>query len=105
MGPIHFERMHELFAELKKTYGYILVDTGPILAHSEAGAIANQADGVIVVTEWMKTSKQDMSGMLALLKTYAVPVLGVVLNRVDIEKYKEGAVGSDFLLPNIGQAA
>lgn len=104
-GPVPFERMHGFFAELKKDYDYILIDTGPVLAHSEAGALANQADGILVVSAWMKTSKHDISSMLALLKTCSAPVLGLVLNQVDLDRYKDGTVGSDFLLPNLGRAA
>lgn len=93
--------MHEILSELKRTYHYVLIDSGPVLAHSEAGVIANQADGILVVAGWQKTSKHDVAGMLALLKTCAAPIVGLVLNRVDITKYKDGAANADFLLPRI----
>lgn len=99
------EDFHNLLEVLKKEYDYIVIDSGPILARTEATAIARHVDGIILVTEWIKTSKENMSNMLSLLKGFSTPVLGIVLNQVDIDKYKSSTLSSDFLLPNIVKAA
>jgi succinoglycan biosynthesis transport protein ExoP len=99
--PLRVENLSAVFSQMKEIYTSILIDSGPVLSRSEAGVIADHADGVVVVTEWMKTSEQDLSSMFGLLKSFAAPVLGVVLNRVDVEKYKFVTSGADFLLPRI----
>ncbi len=99
------DRLHTVLEQLKREYAFVLVDSGPLLAHSEADAIASQADGIIVITEWLKTSQQNMSNMFATLRALSTPVLGVVINKVDIGKYKNISPGSDFLLPKAANAA
>ena len=91
--------LSQLFEQLKLRYAYVLIDSGPLLAHSEAGVIANQADGIIVVAEWTKTSEGNLSNMLATLQYLSAPVLGVVMSKVDLRKYKKVSGDSDFLLP------
>lgn len=102
---LRIENLKQVFAQLKAQFTYILIDSGPILAHTEATALGTQADGIIVVTEWLKTSERNMGNMLATLKTINTPVIGVALNHVDIEKYKDVTTGSDFLFPRIDNAA
>ncbi|MBL8641780.1 MAG: polysaccharide biosynthesis tyrosine autokinase [Alphaproteobacteria bacterium] len=98
------ERFTDLLKTLKQRYHYVLIDTSPLLAHAEAEAIARHVDGTIIVAEWMKTSQTNILNMSATLKQIKAPVLGVVMNKVDIQKYKTFTPGSDFLLPNISQA-
>ena len=93
--------LRDLFAQLHQSYAYVLIDSEPLLAHSEAGAIANQTDGIIVVTEWIKTSKKNIANMFHALDHLTAPVLGIVINKVNIDKYKTFTAGSDFLLPKI----
>lgn len=95
----------ELIAQLKQRFAYVLIDSGPLLAHSEAEIIAGQVEGIIVVAEWLKTSHRNMQNLAATLDQISTPVLGVVLNKVDIDKYKIVTPGSDFLLPKLSAAA
>lgn len=91
--------VQSLIDQLKAEYEYVLIDSAPLLAHAEAGLLANHADGVIVVAEWIKTADQSIENMFATLKYVAAPILGVVINKVDLGKYKKSTAGSDFLLP------
>ncbi|HEU5047979.1 MAG TPA: polysaccharide biosynthesis tyrosine autokinase [Rickettsiales bacterium] len=97
--------LRTLLDKLKQNYNYILIDSCPLLANSEANSIAEQADGIMVVTEWIKTPRQSINNMLAILQGITTPVLGVAINKVDIGKYKTITVGSDFLLPKLISAA
>jgi capsular exopolysaccharide synthesis family protein len=92
-------RLKTVMDELKNRYEYILVDSSPLLAHSEAAAMARQVDGIIVVAEWMKTSQKNIANMFASLSGFSAPVLGVIINKVDIGKYKSMSSDTDFLLP------
>jgi Mrp family chromosome partitioning ATPase len=102
---LHADRMRALVAQLRQRYAYVLIDSCPVLAHSEAGAIAEHMDGIVVVSEWMKTSRKNMDNMFAALGHVQTPVLGVVINKVDPAKYKTVTPGSDFLLPRPAKAA
>lgn len=88
----------QMMRQLKEEYDYILIDSGPVLSHSESEVLAKKVDGVIVVTEWMKTSRKNVTNMVATLRDISAPVLGIVLNRVDLDRYKKVTSGSDFLL-------
>ena len=98
-------RLKVLLDTLKGSYTYVLVDAGPMLAHSESHAIASQVDGLVVLTEWLKTSTKNLTNVFTSVQTLQTPVLGVVMNKVDIDKYKALSSGSDFLLPKATNAA
>lgn len=98
LGSVKF---HKLLSELQERYAYVLIDSGPILARSESAVIGRQVDGIITVAEWAKTSRQDIASMFAMLSQFTAPVLGVVINRVDIDKYKSASSSADFLLPRM----
>ncbi|MEZ5918366.1 MAG: polysaccharide biosynthesis tyrosine autokinase [Alphaproteobacteria bacterium] len=94
------DNLRALLDGLKDDYSHILIDSGPIMARTEAVALAARTDSVIVVTKWLKTSKEDLAATLDLLKNLPASILGVVLNQVDIGLYKSKTGVSDFLLPN-----
>lgn len=98
-------KLAELMSSLKESYEYVLIDAGPMLAQSEAKVIAAQTDGILVVTEWLKTSQKNLTNLFATLQTVDAPILGVVMNKVDIDKYKTMSTGSDFLIPKAANAA
>lgn len=99
------QRLRDILAQLRDQYSYIFIDSGPMLSHSESEALARQVDGVIVLAEWMKTSVKDVTSMLTTLEAISAPVMGMVINKVDIEKYKVVTPGSDFLIPRMSKAA
>lgn len=97
-------RFSGMMADLKKQYNFILIDSSPLLAHAESEVIAGKVDGVIVVTEWMKTSHPNVANVAITLGQVNAHVIGLAINRVDIERYKSYTTGSDFLLPNMTRA-
>lgn len=98
-------KMSQLLTQMRQNFDYVLIDSSPLLARSEANIIANQADGILVIAEWMKTSQENIANMFKALEDSKTPVLGVVLNKVDIVKYKNISSGLDFLLPRTALAA
>ncbi len=98
-------KLKQAFAELRNHYEFVIIDSGPLMAHSEATAIARQADAALVVTEWLKTPQKSMGNVFATLDDIGANVLGVVINKVDIGKYKTISTNSDFLLPKAANAA
>lgn len=96
-------RFVDMIQSLKGQYNYVLIDSSPLLAHAEAEAIARHVDGTVIISEWMKTSKANISNIAVTLKQMNANVLGIIMNKVDIEKYKTFTSGSDFLLPNMSR--
>ncbi|MDD3019934.1 MAG: Wzz/FepE/Etk N-terminal domain-containing protein [Alphaproteobacteria bacterium] len=99
MASHNFDEMIDF---LKGSFDYILIDSGPVLSHSESEVLSKKVDGVIIVTHWMKTSKRNVLNMLAALHDISAPVLGIVLNNVDLDRYKKVTSGSDFLMARAG---
>jgi protein-tyrosine kinase len=77
-------RMKDLVQELKHFYPdrYVIFDFPPLLSYADALAFAPLADGIIIVVEAAKTAREDIDRSLQMLKEF--PVLGFVLNKVDI---------------------
>jgi protein-tyrosine kinase len=81
---INSHLMAELVMELKHFYPnrYVLFDLPPLLAFADALAFAPQADGIIVVVEAGKTSREDIERTQQMLKKFNF--LGFVLNKLEI---------------------
>lgn len=83
LGSALFKEMMKSF---RKVYDYILVDTPPLGSVIDSVVIAEECDGSVMVIESGVISyrfAQDVKGQLEKCKC---PILGVVLNKVDISK-------------------
>ena len=60
----------------------MLVDTPPLLPVTDAAAIAPAADGVLLVTRFRKTTREQVAAAVAAISAVSVPLLGTVLNMV-----------------------
>ncbi len=80
------KKMNALIAELKETYRYILFDTPPVIAVTDACILANKLDGVVLMARAGKTNLGVAERALQSLHTVNARVLGCVLNDVDITK-------------------
>jgi receptor protein-tyrosine kinase len=78
-------RLGMLLWQARKTFDFIVIDSPPLLAVSDALLLANLADGVVLVTERGKTTLDGVKGAVQRLQQAGVTTLGVVLNRGEIE--------------------
>jgi Mrp family chromosome partitioning ATPase len=76
--------MGELVQDLKHYYPgrYVLFDLPPLLNFADALAFAPLMDGIIVVVEAGKTSREDIERCQEMLKKFNL--LGFVLNKLEI---------------------
>ena len=79
LGSMH---MAALLAEVGSWYDTVLVDTPPLLPVADAAAIAPAADGVLLVTRFHKTTRDQVAAAVAAISAVSVPLLGTVLNMV-----------------------
>jgi non-specific protein-tyrosine kinase len=74
-------RMAAVIDELRRRFDYVVVDSAPTLAVSDAIALARHVDGVLVVIQAKQTPIPQVRRTLATLDQVNAPVLGLVFNK------------------------
>jgi capsular exopolysaccharide synthesis family protein len=77
-------RLTDAIAELRTKYKFIVIDSPPIMAATDAVILSVQADGVLLVVRSGETPKEAFTRARDLLTSVKSHLLGVVLNAVDI---------------------
>lgn len=80
------QRMGELLALLRGTAEYVLIDTPPIIAVTDAAVLASKVDGVLIVINAGKTKRDLAVKARDMLRQVNAHILGVVLNNAEIDK-------------------
>lgn len=76
-------RMTDAIEELRRKYKFIVIDSPPVLAATDAVILSVQTDGVLLVVRSGETPKVAFARTRDLLATVKCHLLGVVLNAVD----------------------
>jgi capsular exopolysaccharide synthesis family protein len=76
-------KLADAIAELRKKFKFIVIDSPPIMAATDAVILSVQTDGVLLVVRSGETPKEAFTRTRDLLKSVKCRVLGVVLNAVD----------------------
>jgi len=76
-------KLSEAIAELRKEYKFIVLDSPPVMAATDAVILSVQADGVLLVVRSGETPKEAFSRTCDLLTSVKCHLLGVVLNAVN----------------------
>jgi polysaccharide biosynthesis transport protein len=76
-------KLAEAIAELRTKFKFIVVDSPPVMAATDAVILSVQTDGVLLVVRSGETPKAAFTRTRDLLATVKCHVLGVVLNAVD----------------------
>ena len=77
-------RMREAFAQLRREYKFIVIDSPPIMAATDAVILSAQCDGVLLVARSGETPREALTRTRDLLAGVRARVLGVILNAVDL---------------------
>ena len=80
------QRMGELLALLRSKAEYVLIDTPPIIAVTDAAVLAPKVDGVLIVINAGKTKRELAVKARDMLRQVNAHILGVVLNNAQIDK-------------------
>lgn len=78
--------MDELLAELKQEYEFVLLDTTPVLAVTDAQVLGAKVDGVLFVLQCRSTKRESARKAIAQLEYMQSNVIGTVLNRTKKKK-------------------
>jgi capsular exopolysaccharide synthesis family protein len=77
-------RMREAIALLRREYKFIVIDSPPIMAATDAVILSAQCDGVLLVARSGETPREALTRTRDLLVGVRSRVLGVILNAVDL---------------------
>src|SRR5271154_7092916 len=76
-------RMREAITELRRRFKFIVIDSPPIMAATDAVILSALTDGVLLVVRSGETPKEAFTRTRDLLSAVKCRLLGVVLNAVD----------------------
>jgi len=76
-------RMAEAITELRRRFKFVVIDSPPVMAATDAVILSAQTDGVLLVVRSGETPKEAFTRTRDLLAAVKSRLLGVVLNAVD----------------------
>lgn len=87
LGSSLFKAMME---SLEKKFDHILLDSPPLLGFADSLILSTTVDGVVLVVLGGKTPKETLQRAKEVLYQINAKILGVVINRVDIQRGNYG---------------
>jgi polysaccharide biosynthesis transport protein len=78
------EQMRRVLERLAELFKFVILDSPPILPFADARALSVLTDGVIIVGKFGGTTRQAICRSFEILTELRAPILGVVLNGVDM---------------------
>jgi polysaccharide biosynthesis transport protein len=78
-------QLRRLLEIARQNYSYVWMDTPPAQLFSDALFLASQADAIIAIAEWSKTSKRQLKETYELLHRSGGKLLGVIINKVEVD--------------------
>ena len=79
------EAMAVLLGELRRHFEVVLLDTAPILAVADTRVLCPQADAVLLLTKWRRTSRKAVESALHGLSSETF-IAGVALTQVNVRE-------------------
>ncbi|MDY0375670.1 MAG: polysaccharide biosynthesis tyrosine autokinase [Desulfobacterium sp.] len=79
-------RMAFLIETLKSRFDFIIIDTPPVTPATDALLIAPMVDGAVLVVKSGNTDRKIIQDAIDQFKAVKQPILGIVLNQVDMKK-------------------
>ena len=80
------KHMETLIKELREKYDYIILDTPPVLAVTDAQILSTKVDGTILVVRAEKTKKENVINAKKLLDKVKANVIGTVFNGIEAKR-------------------
>jgi polysaccharide biosynthesis transport protein len=81
------DRMKHLIEEVRGKFAYVIFDSPPVLAVTDAIVLAAGADGVVLCVHGGKTPRELVQRSAERLRQSNIPVLGAILNNLDLHQY------------------
>lgn len=84
------ERFREILRKLEERFDRVLLDSPPLMLMNDAVVLSRLSDGVVMVAQAGKTSIDDVSRSARMIRDVNAPILGVILNNMDISSREYG---------------
>lgn len=84
--------MDELLVKLRDKFDFILIDTPPVIAVTDAAVLSTKVDGTILVIKANETRKEAFDRAKGLLESVDANLIGAVLNGIK----NDGKYGSSY---------
>lgn len=84
----------QMMARLKEEYDFIILDTPPVLAVTDAWTISSICDATLLVVRHLKTPRSAVRAAASRLRRRGVRLHGVVINRRP--QTRRGRIGGDY---------
>jgi polysaccharide biosynthesis transport protein len=91
-------RMDAFAEELARRFDYVVFDSAPLLAVSDAAALSRHVDGVLLAVQAKQVSLPQLRESLASLERVGATLLGIVLTRAKVDTWVSGEY--DYLQPS-----
>lgn len=79
------ESMHKVIEECRTLFDYVIIDSAPVLGLADALLLSRLVDGVVLMVAAGSTSKDNVKYSVKRLRQVRAPLLGVIINAVDME--------------------
>ncbi|MCC6751753.1 MAG: polysaccharide biosynthesis tyrosine autokinase [Deltaproteobacteria bacterium] len=79
-------RFHKLVEELKERFDRVILDSPPIMLVTDAVVLSTLVDGTLMVARIGRTSRAGLGHSVRRILDVGAPVIGVVLNDVDLTR-------------------
>lgn len=76
------EQMRHLLEDLRESHDYVIIDAPPLLPVTDAAVLAVLADGIVLLTRWGATKREQLRAAASMARVIDVRVLGTVLNMI-----------------------
>jgi Mrp family chromosome partitioning ATPase len=77
--------MKALVIAIRDKFDYVVLDSAPVIDFSDSRILSTYADGVILVGRYALTTRRAMARCAQILEEVGAPVIGVILNDIDLE--------------------
>lgn len=84
------ERMTQMIEQVRSEYAFVIFDSPPVMAVTDAVVLAARADGLVLCVHGGETAREVVERSADRLKSNNITVLGSVLNNLDIRQYGYG---------------
>ena len=81
------DRMKHLIAEMRGRFAYVIFDSPPVMAVTDAIVLSSKADGVVLTVHGGNTPRDLVQRAAEKLRASNIPVLGALLNNLDLQQY------------------
>jgi polysaccharide biosynthesis transport protein len=87
------QRIRALLGELRQRYDFVVLDSPPLLAVTDARLLALHTDATVFVVRWERTKVDAAAAALKVLRDAGARIAGAVLTQVNLKRHARGRYG------------